>query len=80
MIAADLYRTEVLALNNSTPRSVFPHLIASRTYNVRGIVIVRSVPVAKVYFLEHLFPMCLYSCGIRGWERSRRVLARQDKS
>jgi hypothetical protein len=46
---------EVLALNSRTPFSGRPHLIASRTYDVRGILIDRGEIVAEMYFLEE-FP------------------------
>src|SRR6478672_8861962 len=38
-VSLDLGRTEALAFNSRTPSSGRPHLIASRTYNVRGILI-----------------------------------------
>jgi hypothetical protein len=38
-VSLDLGRTKVLAFNSRTPSSGRPHLIASRTYNVRGILI-----------------------------------------
>ena len=39
-IALELYRIVVLALKSCTPFRVPPYLIASRIYNVRGILIV----------------------------------------
>jgi hypothetical protein len=39
MIALEFYRIAALDLKSQTPSSGFPHLIASRTYNVRGILI-----------------------------------------
>jgi len=53
-IALGFYRTEVLALNSQTPFSGCPHLIASRTYNVRGKLIDRDEMVAEMHFLEQV--------------------------
>ena len=52
-------RTAVLALNSRTPFSGRPHLIASRTYNVRGILIDRDEMVAEMHLLEHVCIMFL---------------------
>ena len=46
-----------MALNSLTPSSGRPHLIASRTYNVRGILIDREKKVAEMDLLEHVRPM-----------------------
>jgi hypothetical protein len=52
MIALALYRIAALDLPSHTPFSVFPHLIAIRTYNVRGIrIVVRGDVVAKMHTL-----------------------------
>jgi hypothetical protein len=53
-IALELYRTEVLALKNRTPFPVFPYLVASRTYNVRGILIALVEMVAEMKLLEQV--------------------------
>src|ERR1700745_3501606 len=57
MIALKLYRITALTLNSdrTTPFSVFPHLIAIRTYNMRGIrILVRGEMVAEMHFLEQV--------------------------
>jgi hypothetical protein len=40
------YRTEVLAFDSRGPFSGRPHLLASRTYHVRGIIVNRDEVVA----------------------------------
>src|SRR4029077_131090 len=52
MIALAMYRIATLDLPSHTPCSVFPHLLTIRTYNVRGIRIVRCDVVAEMHILE----------------------------
>src|SRR5208337_706460 len=59
MVALELYRTEVLAFKRLTPCSGFPHLIASRTYNVRGTLIEGGESVAEMHFLELIYKVFL---------------------
>ena len=47
-------RLAVLGLHSRTPFPVAPHLIASRTYNVRGILIAFTDMVAEMQFLEQV--------------------------
>jgi hypothetical protein len=60
-IALKLYGLAVLGLNSLTEFSVFPDLIASRTYNVRGILISRADMVAVMPFLEQVSKILLDS-------------------
>jgi hypothetical protein len=52
-IALELYRTTALALKSKTPFPGPPDLIASRSYHVRGTLIVLVEMVAEMPFLEH---------------------------
>src|SRR6202011_2353351 len=53
-IALELYRTAVLALKSLPPFRVPPYLIARRTYNVRGILIVLGEMVADMKLLKQI--------------------------
>jgi hypothetical protein len=62
MIALVLFGIAAFNLPSHTPFSIFPHLIASRTYTVRGIgirIVVPSAIVAEVHILKHVFVMLL---------------------
>jgi hypothetical protein len=52
-IALELYRTTALALKSKTPFPAPPDLIASRSYHVRGTLIVLVEMVAVMPLLEH---------------------------
>ena len=53
-IALGIYRTEVLALKSRSPFPAGPCFIASRSYNVRGILITRFDMVAEMNLLEDI--------------------------
>ena len=70
MIAPALNGFAALNLPSHTPFSVFPHLIAVRTYSVRGIriqIVVHSFIVAEMHILEHIFVMFLYGLPTVHW-------------
>jgi hypothetical protein len=53
-IALGIYRTEVLALKSRSPVPAGPCFIASRSYNVRGILITRFDMAAEMNLLEDI--------------------------
>jgi hypothetical protein len=70
-MALELYRTAGLALNSLTPFRVPPYLIARRTYNVRGILIVLGEMVTDMNLLKQICPKLLD--GLPTVNRSRCV-------
>jgi hypothetical protein len=58
-IAFGLLRTAGLALKSHIPFPVPPHLVASRTYNVRGILIGFGDMLAEMQLLAHAWGMFL---------------------
>ena len=58
-IALGIYRTEVLAFKSRSPFPAGPCFIASRSYNVRGILISRDDMVAEMNLLEQVCIMFL---------------------
>src|SRR6516165_184769 len=56
-IALSFYRTKILAFKSHSPYPVAPCLIASRSYNVRGILISLVEMIAEMNLLEYVCPM-----------------------